>query len=409
MPHPLSIRRVCLLALLLLLWLPGAGPATANPGRTVADWRALGEAQLGQGRLISALTLFGEIAAQHPGYAPAWDGLRRSLDRLGRPARSEAILRYALSRDPGHQRAYLAAWQELDRAHPLRFSASASLLPSDNVQHVASQRFLVTDIGTFVIKDGGQETPGVGVGYGASLDWYLHPRPGHRFRLRASYGGAWFDIPSLRYNEYTLALRYEHLGGRLPWSVEAFTSQRRYEAGPQESTPDNIARGLGFSGLWQPRDGTVVLWQLGGLYRDYSKRAYLNGPEYNAALEVRTRLGARGRLSYGLDLGRGLPRSSYNRYTSVGLHVGYERRLFRGFRAGITLGVEDRRYDTLFPVLGLRRHDQTLSIGLSAQLTRVKIFGQVPKLGCSYRKTDSNVALYSFNSVDCAMALKLGF
>lgn len=399
----------CGALLSLCLGIPGALPANARSQRSVSDWISLGNAQLARGRPGAALTILGEVAAQYPGLAPARDGLRNWFARFGSTRRSEAFLRYALTEDPAHRRAFLAAWQILDQTHPLRFSISASILPSSNIEHVASERYLVTKSGTFLIKEGGKETPGVGVGIATSLDWVLHPSPGHRFRLRAGYAGAWFDRPALRYGERSLALRYEYLGGRIPWSLEWFARQRRYGGSARDVTSDNITRGLTFLGRWSPAPGRSVLLQLGGAYGDYSRQSYFTGPRYDLDLEIRSRPGGQGSLSYGLHLERGLPRTGYHRYVAARLRIGYEHPLSRGLRAGISLAVASRRYDAPFPIVGKRRRDRTLSLGLSAELGRVRIFGQVPTARCTLQRTRSNIALYSSKAVDCAMALKFAF
>ncbi|MBC7146015.1 MAG: DUF560 domain-containing protein [Thioclava marina] len=389
----------------------GAGvPAQAETRRSVTDWVSIADTQLSLGKPAKAVAIFGEIAAHHPDYAPAREGLRRSLDAFGSVRRSEAFLRYALAEDPERTQALLAAWQALDRDHPLRLSASASMLPSNNIDHVASERFLVTDFGTFLINDGGQESSGVGLGFDLALDWVIHPRPGHRVRFRAAYAGAWFDQPDLRYGEPSLALRYEHLGGSAPWALEAELSERRYGGGAsKDARSDAFTRSLSFSKAWRTGPGERVLLQIDGAYRSYTTTPYLNGPRYGVELEHRTRLGKRGRLSYGLSLERALPRTGYHRYSGAQLHVGFDRPLLKGVRGGITLGLGERRYDADFPVVGERRRDRTASLGLSAELGRVKLLGQAPKISCTARSTRSNIALYTTSSIDCALSLKLEF
>ncbi len=126
-------------------------------------------------------------------------------------------------------------------------------------------------------------------------------------------------------------------------------------------------------------------------------------------LARRTRLGQRSALSYGLRLERALPRKDYHRYSGAELRVGFDRPLFDGVRGGLSLSYGERRYDAAFPIVGVHRRDRTASLGLSLELKRAKIFGQTPRITCSARRTRSNVALYTTNSVDCALSLKLDF
>lgn len=399
----------------LLIWLAFAlvvcllSPSRSFAEQTVSDWLGVANAQLAQGKPGRALLIFGEIAARHPEFTPAQTGLEQSFTKLGSVRRNEAFLRYALAKDPKHEAALLAAWQALDRAHPFRFSATASILPSSNVDHVASERYLVTDFGTFLINDGGNETSGVGLGYGANLDWFFQPRPGHRIRLRASYAGAWYHTAILRYSEPGLALRYEHLGGGAPWSVEAFLRDRRYGGESQDITSDNLTRGVRFAKAWRSAGGGRTVFRLDGEYASYSEKPYLTGPRYFVDLARRTRLGQRSALSYGLRLERALPRKDYHRYSGAELRVGFDRPLFDGVRGGLSLSYGERRYDAAFPIVGVHRRDRTASLGLSLELKRAKILGQTPRITCSARRTRSNVALYTTNSVDCALSLKLDF
>ncbi|PWE48612.1 hypothetical protein DEM26_17600 [Thioclava sp. NG1] len=399
----------------LLIWLAFALvtstllPTRSFAEQTVSDWLGVANAQLAQGKPGRALLIFGEIASRHPEFSPAQAGLEQSFRKLGSVRRNEAFLRYALAKDPKHEDALLAAWQSLDRAHPLRFSATASILPSSNVDHVASERYLVTDFGTFLIKDGGNETSGVGLGYGANLDWFIQPRPGHRIRFRASYAGAWYHTATLRYSEPGLAVQYEHLGRRGPWSVEAFVRDRRYGGGSQDITSDNLTRGVRFAKAWRSvADGRTV-FRLGGEYASYGEKSYLSGPRYYVDLARRTRVGRRGALSYGLRLERAVPRTDYHRYSGAELRVGFERPLIAGVRGGLSLSYGERRYDAAFPIVGVHRRDRAASLGLSLELKRVKILGQTPRISCTARRTRSNVALYTTNSVDCAFSLKLDF
>lgn len=384
-------------------------PTRVQAQQSVSDWLAFANEQISRDKPGTALVVFGEIAARHPNYLPAQVGLQKSFAKLGSIRRSEAFLRYALTKDPAHEPALLAAWQALDRAHPLRFSVSASILPSSNIDHVASERYLVTDFGTFLIDDGGNETSGVGLGLDMNMDWVIQPRPGHRVRFRATYAGAWFHSAALRYGEPSLAVRYEHLGAPNPWSLEAAVRERHYGGASQDITSDNISRAISFSKSWHQAGGSRMFLRIGGDYSSYSKKPYLTGPRYSIDLGRRNPLGRRGHLTYGMRLERALPRTDYHRYSGAELRIGYERPLFEGLRGGLSLSYGERRYDTDFPIVGERRHDRLASFGLSVALRKAKILGQSPKISCTARRTRSNIALYTTNSIDCAVSLKLDF
>ncbi|KEP71450.1 hypothetical protein DL1_06700 [Thioclava dalianensis] len=404
----LWIRYLCV-AICVLVGAGHAPVAGAQERSSEARWSALAARFEARGKPLSALVVYGALARRDPGSLSAQRGLMRIFERLGDVRRSEGLLRYALAVEPRHEAALLTAWQALDRAHPLRFSGSVALLPSSNVEHVASERFLVTDFGTFLIQDGGDETPGLGIGASLAADWVIHPRPGHRFRLRAGLAGAWFDVARLRYAEPSLSLRYAHLGGRAPWALDAYLRKRAYDGEPGDVTSDVLTRGLHFAKTWRVGRGDWVSVQARGEYQGYREKPYLSGPRYALDLDRQHPLGAQGRVSYGLHLERGLPRRDYHRYTALGARLGYERALLKGLRGGLNLGLEQRLYDAPFPVVGKHRRDQSISLGVSVALSNMRVFGQVPKLGCTARRTYSNVALYSTKTVDCALSLKLDF
>ena len=68
-----------------------------------------------------------------------------------------------------------------------------------------------------------------------------------------------------------------------------------------------------------------------------------------------------------------------------------------------------RDYDDIFTALSYAREDDvdTLSVGVSHR--DIKIQGMIPRVTCSARQQTSNVALYTYDSVDCSMSLNHAF
>ncbi len=393
------------------LW-AGAGSLHARPAdppRTASDLVALADRALAQGKVGPALVMYGDVVSQVPRYAPARAGLRRALARLGSPRRAEGVLRYFLAENPTREAALLAAWQTLDRVAPFRVSATAALLPSTNVDRVASERYLVTGYGTFRIRDGGQQKSGMGAAFGVNLDWYIHPRPGHRFRLSAMLSGAWFSRAHLRFAEPGVSVGYEHLRGRAPWSAQIYLRRRAYDGTEGDVTGDRLTLGAGFVKTWRVKRGDRVTLRLSSEYQRFSEQPYFSGPRHHIGLDRSQPVGKTGRLSYGISLDRARPAKDYHRYTGIAISAGYERRLMKGLRGGIWIALGEQRYDAPFPLVGVRRHDRIASIGISAQLTRVRIWGQKPRLYCGVRRNRSNVALYTTRSIDCSMSLTVDF
>ncbi|MBU2866767.1 hypothetical protein [Pacificibacter marinus] len=78
--------------------------------------------------------------------------------------------------------------------------------------------------------------------------------------------------------------------------------------------------------------------------------------------------------------------------------------------AWISLSSGERCNDTDTPtIVGECHHERSASFGLSMALRKMKVLGQSPIISCTVRRTRSNIALYTTNSVDCTLSLKLDF
>lgn len=404
----LPARFTALLAAALCLWLV-ADPASAQSARSAADWMQTAASARAAGRPMQAIGILGSLVAAHPDNRTVGAALEAALADLGSVRRAEARLRTAITRDPTHREAWLAALAALDAHQPLRLSADVALQPTTNLGHVSSERYLVTDLGTFVIEDGGDEEPGVGLSFGIKGDLVQSLAPGRRLHLDFGLRGGWFEEARLRYVEPSLGLRYEDLTGDHPWQAETYLRHRVYDGDPGEVTSDVFIRGVAVTKRWNQAGRAALTLGLRGEYRDYAEKPYFSGPFYALNLSRSQPLGDKARLSYGARIERSRTRTDYHRYTGAGLSVGIDRALGPKLVGGISLAADLRRYDADFPILATPREDRSLTLGVSAQLTGVEVFGAVPKLSCSARRNRSNVALYSYESLDCGLGWDLRF
>lgn len=406
---PILRRRLRPLMLLLATLAPLILPAPA-PAQTVLgleDWLARAAQAQAAGRGRAALAILGGVVAERPDYPPAETALAAALDRIGPPARAEAALRGALARDPAHRKAWLAALGVLDRAHPWRLSGSFALLPTSNLGHTSSERYLVTDFGTFLIDDGGEEKPGIGARFGLSADRVFALAPGQRLHATFSLSGAWFETAHQRYAEPGIALRYENLTGPGSWQLETYLRQRAYDGEPGEVTSDQRTTGIAAARLIPLGNGTLTL-RARGEYRSFREKPYYDGPYQALGFSRSQRIGAT-RLSYGLTLDRMRTRTDYHRNRGLALQLGLARDFGPRFSAGVTFFADWHRYDANFPILGRPRFDHSFGFGLNARLPGVQLMGASPKIGCTARRNISNVALYSWDAVDCTLGWERRF
>ncbi|WP_339107286.1 porin family protein [Thioclava sp. GXIMD4216] len=387
-------------------------PLRAEQTRTIAQWMALAAQLEMSGQPLKALKVYGEIAAQRPDYRPAASAIDRVLAQMGRPQRAEAVLRYVLRHETRNRPAYLAALRQLDRAHPFRFSGSFGLLPSTNIARSSSQTYLVTDYGTFLIENGGDEKTGIGAEFSVSGDWIFHPAPGHRLRLSSVLSGEWYAQRDLRYLQPSVTLAYENLLTPDDWGVSAYGRYRAYDGLADQKTSDYRAYGVVARKRWWLDAASLPQASLSGSllaeYRDYLDKQGYDGRFYQAAGSFSHQAGA-SQLSYGLRLGRSDVRLDYHRYRALGLSAGIVRPLGRKVTAGATLRYDWRRYDADFPLLGEVRHDETAELSVFASFRQIRIGNSLPKLRCSYTNNRSNVALYRYDSFDCGLDLDLTF
>lgn len=401
--HP-RLRR---LALILALGLAAALPARAETVLGLDDWLARAAQAQAAGRDREALAILGAVVAERPGYTPAKTALTAALDRLGPPARAEAVLRGALARDPKHRKAWLAALTALDRAHPWRVSGSFALLPTSNLGHTSSERYLVTDFGTFLIDDGADEKPGLGASFGLSADRVFALAPGQRLHATFSLNGAWFEAKRQRYAEPGIALRYENLTGPGFWQIETYLRQRAYDGAPGDVTSDQRTAGISAAKMIPLGRGTLTL-RGRSEYRSFREKPYYDGPYRALGLSRSQSIGAT-RLSYGITLEQMRTRKDYHRNRGVALDIGLTRDFSPRLTAGVSLFADWHRYDANFPMLGRPRSDHSFGLGLNLRLPGVEVMGASPQIGCTARRNISNVALYSWDAVDCTLGWQRRF
>ncbi|PFG62147.1 uncharacterized protein DUF560 [Thioclava sp. ES.031] len=373
--------------------------------RSLADWTKLGEDLAAQGRIPQSVLVLGEVIARRPNYAPAQQALDGTFARLGSVRRSDRFLRYAIEHDRKHMSAYAAALQRLDRTHPFRISANFGVLPTSNLGHSSSSRYFVTNAGTFLISDGGSQKTGVGIGFGLYGDLIIHPHPGYRFRFRTGARGGWYRRGSLRSIAPMVSARFEALEAPAPWGLEAFARRRVYDGKPNEITSDVATKGLSFDKHWILSSRKRLGIYMRGEYRSYLEKPNLSGPDYVVGMTISRPLGDRMSISYGVNLERSLPRLEYQRFKRVSAHAGITKLITKSLVGGIEVTGDWRGFDHTFPLLGYARRDRGLSVTLSARFLSMKVLNGIPKVECTMHQSHSNVALYSYRSVDCGINL----
>lgn len=330
---------------------------------------------------------------------------------MGEVTRAEAFLNALLHAHPSAEveQIYLSALHTIRKRHRLRFAGQFSLLPSTNTTHASSETTFDTPLGTFVITNGGDEKSGIGVLFGGRAELSIPVTAGHSLQFASKLNRIWYRDPDLRRWDGRLALEYRHQSAWSNWTTGLFVGRVYYDATTSDTSSDLTKRGIYSS--WGHDLGSRDSLSLGAKIEDqrYDDKYGLSG--LSTTLDVKwTHVTAqRNVLRLQATTERASRNLDYHSYRGLGFAVGFERNLTTTLRGGLSLGFTERRYDTEFAAVSYKRHDDIYVVGASISDRRIKWFGMTPKLSCSYKVQQSNVALYTYRTGDCQISATYNF
>jgi len=311
--------------------------------------------------------------------------------------------------NPQYEIAYQNTIQTITKENPLRFSLGAALLPSSNVTNGSSQSGFVTDFGVFQIDSAEDRKSGVGLHVNASAIYTGAYAPGRSWSLTASAATNYYDEEELQLGKLGLALGHAWLSSGQQTRLSYSTDKIVYRDLEDRNSPDYRAKGLTLS---HNRRLTPKTW-LGVQARvqdvTYRERDFNNGRHTSLSLAPRYRLTRQTTVSLKAGVQNVDINATHLSYSGESLGLFLDRNERNGFRWGIGYETYWRDYDTRFPGLQVNRKDQVNDIILSASHSRVRFKGMSPTLRCTLREHGSNVALYDYDTVDCAVSLGYQF
>ncbi|MGX2987468.1 surface lipoprotein assembly modifier [Ursidibacter sp. B-7004-1] len=134
-------------------------------------------------------------------------------------------------------------------------------------------------------------------------------------------------------------------------------------------------------------------------YDMYDRLTYsrqYNGPSHNLSNSMMFLPSAKQYWSLAVDTSKKSAKDETNSYERIGTRLTWGQEWGKGFVTSTTLGVGKRNYKekTFF---GMKQKNQEYSASISLWNKNVHFWGLTPRLTFNYSKTDSNIAIYSYD------------
>ncbi len=359
-----------------------------------------------QGNLPQAIQSFRRALQIDPTYIKARRELAHTLLLNRQYDVAEFHFKALLDSDPNKAMhdGYRRFLNIIDRNKPIGVSGYFALIPSTNVNRGTTQSVFDTASGTFVIDPDSKASSGVGTQLGVS--GYFRHRTGPKSRVTLNWGLAGTRYEDKIHDNATgvVSLSYEQNFDAGRWYISPFFSSTW-----REDDADYDTRGARF-GIARRLSGKNTLYVSGSHeYRRFLDQGYKSGGYNLASLglghQIDPSLSVNGGLAFEFNNAR-LP---HLRYYGHKLFAGVSKSWQGGLQtsSSIEFGVRDFVGD--FPFTTSPRDDSYYGISAAVSNTRIDIGGFTPRLSCSYRVNQSNVAFYDYDTTECLASLSKNF
>ena len=311
--------------------------------------------------------------------------------------------------NPNRSDVYQNTLAAIRTENPLTFGVALTLLPSSNVQRSSSQETFHTDIGDFTIGDPEADKSGMGLRFDGSATVTHAYTPGRELSARLSLGTSIYTAKELISNSTSLWVTHSWLEPGALYSLSAFVSDTQYKDIDGRSSPDSRSKGISTSAAFALSDRNVVNLSLAVQNRDYHARNYMDGPVLNLRAAYKRRLTPQDTLSINMDLEASDTKSDPYAYKSIGLEAQYSHITQKGLVWDLSYKSILRDYEGTFVALPYAREDRVHDVTFGASYDKITVWDTVPRLSCTLRDHGSNVALYDYNAVDCALSFRRDF
>jgi Protein of unknown function (DUF560). len=360
------------------------------------------------GFLLALGLTISDAQAQDMPDALAQAHIQRALSdiKTGHQDKAESRFRWLLMSDrasPDRTARYLHALALLSRERPLRFAARANLTPSSNLQRDSSEdSFLI-----FPLDD---PESGTSFSLGTTMTATHAYRDGRALSGALSLDGTLATAEELDNSRLALSLNHDWLTAGRTTRLSLTHGQRRYkDLASRSSTPDYDEWSLGLStSRW--RDGGVRLSYAVSLsQRDYEERDYMDGLTGRLSAAYSKPLADLGRLTLRGSLAQADVEKDHYSYQELELGLSFARHEKNGLGWELGLARSWRDYEDDFAPLDVPREDRSNAISFGLSHDKLKLRDMTPRLSCTFSDQSSNVALYTFDSLDCSATLRHDF
>lgn len=376
-----------------------------------------GRAAIQVGQLGLAVKSFRAILDVQPNHLPARRALVDILMVAGEYEAAEFHLAYLIKHDPDQNAVtrYYGAQDEIVHKTPLSYSGTFAVLPSTNVNNGTKTTIISIGGLPFTIDDGGLETSGYGILFGGNASYRWALGGGQQLELKGDILANWYEIESLRNLTATVSLQYQRESGSNGIAVGPYVRQTWYlPVENPDKSPDNYATGISLAYSEHLNSSDKISFDLRYEYQTHaavnSSGNYKSGPYRSGSVKLDHEINSSLSVFASLGLQRyAPPLSEHLAYQSVNLSVGANKLWSPKLMTGITLGIGERAYDGDYPLHGFPRQDDFYSLTLSVRSTRLKVFDVIPQLSCTYKRNQSNVAFFDYETTNCQIALMQSF
>jgi hypothetical protein len=332
--------------------------------------------------------------------------------QLGNHSAARQGLKFLLrsSPDPADEAYVLDLYHGIRNTQPWFISGGFSILPSTNINAASSQDVFKTSIGDLSINDGGKAQSGVSFRGQVEFGRGFVLGQGREASLSLSLSRQTSGYSFLSRSDAFVTASYEQLGRWGSFTATPSVGFVRYDqAKTGEDRQDRYQYSLFFAGERHLSPFRTVFASLGFSRSEYTHAKYNDANSVDLGFGFSGYLGDRIQIIAKTSLGRLVTRNAHTTKSYGSVEVGANMPFLIYGNLGVNASLSGSAYDGIFPLLAHARTDGSLSIGFSYGDSRIKIFGKTPELNCSWKRTNSSVALYTNEVTDCEVSLTLRF
>ena len=302
------------------------------------------------------------------------------------------------------QEAYATVVEE----SPWSFGLNFSILPSTNINKTSSNEIFETPLGPLLIVSGGDEESGVGLRYGARVNYESPLSSGATLTYGLELNRSQYPADRLNETDGTVRLTWSNysLSGRT--TITPYVTRYVYDVSDGDSS-DSTRYGLRVGYEHFLTSESSIAGAFTAENRDYDEKDYLDGSFFSTSLSYQNQISETYHLRLQTSVSASTPEQDHLRYIGVSMSGELTRPVQDWGTVGVSLGVGMRQHESNFPLLGEPREDRSASIGMSFRSQQIRVLGSSPKLSCQVQQNWSNVALYEYQSTDCAVTFERNF